>query len=80
VVGQDPQATNIDIAASYNDRYMYTLNAAAGTIRMSSVQDDGSPLSPGQQDGLPPSAGINGKAPANHWAGCAAWDVTTFFA
>ena len=63
VVGQTPTGSaNIDIAASFDGRYLYTLNAAAGTIGMFSVQDDGSLVSLGQQDGLLASAGINGIA------------------
>ena len=63
VVGQTPTGSaNIDIAASFDGRYLYTLNAAAGTIGMFSVQDDGSLVSLGQQDGLSASAGINGIA------------------
>ena len=63
VVGQDPTgSTNIDMAASYDGRYLYTLNAATGTIGIFSVQDDGGLVSLGQQDGLPAHAGINGIA------------------
>lgn len=63
VVGQTPTgSTNIDIAASSDGRYLYTLYAATGNIGIFSVQDDGGLVSLGQRDGLPPSAGINGIA------------------
>lgn len=63
VVGQTPtDSANIDIAASFDGRYLYTLNAAAGTIGIFAVQEDGSLVSAGQQDGLPASAGMNGIA------------------
>jgi len=63
VVGQNPAgSTNIDIAASGDGRYLYTLNAAAGVIGIFAVQEDGSLVSAGQQDGLPASAGMNGIA------------------
>lgn len=63
VVGQTPTgSTNIDIAASSDGRYLYTLYAATGDIGIFSVQDDGGLVSLGQQDGLPASAGINGIA------------------
>ena len=63
VVGQTPTgSTNIDIAASSDGRYLYTLYAATGNIGIFSVQDDGGLVSLGQQDGLPASAGINGIA------------------
>jgi len=63
VVGQTPTgSTNIDIAASEDGRYLYTLNGATGTIGIFAVQDEGSLVNLGQQDGLPASAGINGIA------------------
>jgi len=63
VVGQNPAgSTNLDIAASADGHYLYTLNGATGTIGMFVVQQDGSLVNVGQQDGLPASAGINGIA------------------
>jgi 6-phosphogluconolactonase len=63
VVGQNPTgSSNLDVAASADGRYLYTLNGAAGTIGIFAVQEDGSLLSVRQQDGLPASAGINGIA------------------
>jgi 6-phosphogluconolactonase (cycloisomerase 2 family) len=63
VVGQNPSGSaNIDIAASEDGHYLYTLNAATGVIGIFVVQDDGGLVSLGQQDGLPASAGINGVA------------------
>ncbi|MFZ0633472.1 MAG: beta-propeller fold lactonase family protein [Acidobacteriaceae bacterium] len=63
VVGQTPaDTTNIDVAASSDGRYLYTLYAATGAIGIFAVQEDGSLVSVGQQDGLPASAGINGIA------------------
>ncbi|MGB9145570.1 MAG: beta-propeller fold lactonase family protein [Acidobacteriaceae bacterium] len=63
VVGENPSgSTNIDIAAGGEGRYLYTLNTATGAIGMFAVEDDGSVVSLGQQDGLPASAGMNGIA------------------
>jgi 6-phosphogluconolactonase len=63
VVGQNPTgSTNIDIAASDDGRYLYTLNAATGVIGIFAVQEDGSLMNLGAQDGLPASAGNNGIA------------------
>jgi 6-phosphogluconolactonase (cycloisomerase 2 family) len=63
VVGQNPSGSaNIDIAASEDGHYLYTLNAATGVIAIFAVQDDGGLVNLEQQDGLPASAGINGIA------------------
>jgi 6-phosphogluconolactonase len=63
VVGQNPSgSTNLDIAASDDRHYLYSLNAVTGTIGMFAVQENGDLVSLGQQDGLPASAGINGIA------------------
>jgi 6-phosphogluconolactonase len=63
VVGQTPTgSTNIDIAASSDGRYLYALYGATGAIGIFAVQEDGSLVNLGQQDGLPASAGINGIA------------------
>ena len=63
VVVQNPTgSTNIDIAASDDGRYLYTLNAATGVIGIFAVQEDGSLMNLGAQDGLPASASINGIA------------------
>jgi 6-phosphogluconolactonase len=63
VVGQNPTGSaNLDIAASDDGRYLYTLNGATGTIGMFAVQEDGGLVNLGQQDGLPASAGLNGIA------------------
>jgi 6-phosphogluconolactonase len=63
VVGQTPTSSaNIDIAASADGRFVYTLNAGTGVIGIFAVQEDGSLVNAGQQDGLPASAGINGIA------------------
>jgi 6-phosphogluconolactonase (cycloisomerase 2 family) len=43
-------------------RYLYTLNAATGVIGIFAVQEDGSLVNLGPQNGLPASAGINGIA------------------
>lgn len=63
VVGQTPNGSlNIDIAASADGRYLYTLDAVAGSISIFAVQEDGSLANVGQQGGLPASAGLNGIA------------------
>jgi 6-phosphogluconolactonase len=63
VVGQTPAgSTNIDIAASSDGRYLYTLYGATGSIGIFAVQDEGGLANLGQQNGLPASAGINGIA------------------
>jgi 6-phosphogluconolactonase len=63
VVGQTPAGSlNIDIAASDDGRYLYTLDTVAGVISIFAVQEDGSLANLGQQDGLPASAGLNGIA------------------
>ncbi|HTY84906.1 MAG TPA: hypothetical protein VMB19_11845 [Silvibacterium sp.] len=63
VVGQTPTGSlNIDIAASDDGRYLYTLDTIAGVISTFAVQEDGSLVNLGQQDGLPASAGLNGIA------------------
>jgi 6-phosphogluconolactonase len=63
VVGQTPTGSlNIDIAASDDGRYLYTVDTIAGAISIFAVQDDGGLVSLGQQDGLPASAGLNGIA------------------
>jgi hypothetical protein len=41
---------------------LYTVDAVAGVISIFAVQDDGSLVNLGQQDGLPASAGLNGIA------------------
>jgi hypothetical protein len=73
-------STNIDIAASDDGRYLCTRNAATGVIGIFAVQEDGSLVNRGPQDGLPASAGINGMAPTNHWPGRSAWDAPAFSA
>ena len=63
VVGHTPSGSlNIDIAASADGRYLYTLDTVAGAISIFAVQDDGGLVNLGQQDGLPASAGLNGIA------------------
>ena len=63
IVSSNPTgSTNIDIAASADGRFVYTLNAATGIIGIFAVQEDGGLVNVAQQDGLPASAGINGIA------------------
>jgi 6-phosphogluconolactonase len=50
------------MAVSSDERYLYTLNAATGSIGIFSVQSDGSLINLDQFDGLQASAGLNGIA------------------
>jgi 6-phosphogluconolactonase (cycloisomerase 2 family) len=63
VVGTNPAgSTNLDIAASANGRFVYTLNSGAGSIGIFSVDHDGSLDGLGSVDGLPVAMGMNGIA------------------
>jgi 6-phosphogluconolactonase len=63
IVSSNPDnSTNLDIGVSSDGRFLYTLNAATGSIGMFSVQSDGGLVKFGQFDGLPASAGLNGIA------------------
>jgi len=63
VVGSNPAgATNLDIAASDNGKFLYTLNTAAGAIGIFMVDHDGNLVDLGPVTGLPASAGMNGIA------------------
>jgi len=63
IVSSNPDnSTNIDMAVSADGRYMYTLNAATGSIGVFAVQEDGGVVSLEQQGALPASAGLNGIA------------------
>jgi len=52
----------LDIAASANGRFVYTLNSGAGSIGIFSVDHDGSLDGLGSVDGLPVAMGMNGIA------------------
>lgn len=63
-VGSNPAgSTNIDVAASLDGRFVYTLNAATGTIGQFAVQEPNGELkSLGVAGQLPAASGFNGIA------------------
>lgn len=63
IVGANPGgSTNLDMAASSSGRFIYTLNTAAGSIGIFTLESDGTLQRVGEVDGLPASAGQNGIA------------------
>ena len=63
VVGQNPAgATNPDIAASGDGKFLYTLNAKVGTVGIFSIQNDGTLAPVGSAGGVTPNSGFNGIA------------------
>ncbi len=64
VVGFNPSgSTNLDIAISADGAFLYSLNAASGTIGIFAIRHaDGSLTSLGVVGGLPAGAGLNGIA------------------
>ena len=52
-------SSNIDITASADGRFLYSLNAATGAIGMFAIQSDGALTKLGTIRGLPASAGLN---------------------
>ncbi len=64
VVGLNPPgSTNLDITISSDGGYLYSLNAANGTIGMFAIRaSDGSLTNLGTAGGLPAGAGLNGIA------------------
>ena len=63
VVGKNPpNSTNIDLAVSNDNRFLYTLNGAAGTISVFAIQPNGSLVLKTLVSGLPASGGLNGIA------------------
>jgi len=63
VVASNPTgSTNLDIAASGDEKYVYTLNAATGAIGIFAVESDGGISALGAVDGLSASSGLNGIA------------------
>jgi 6-phosphogluconolactonase (cycloisomerase 2 family) len=63
VVGKNPpNSTNLDLAISNDERFLYTLNGAAGTIGIFAIQSDGGLILRNLVSGLPASSGLNGIA------------------
>jgi 6-phosphogluconolactonase (cycloisomerase 2 family) len=63
VVGKNPpNSTNLDLAISNDERFLYTLNGAAGTISIFAIQSDGGLILRNLVSGLPASSGLNGIA------------------
>jgi hypothetical protein len=55
-------STNLDIAVSADGAFLYSLNAAAGTVGIFQIQADGFLTNFGTLNGLPAGAGLNGIA------------------
>jgi 6-phosphogluconolactonase (cycloisomerase 2 family) len=63
VLGANPAgAGNLDIAVSSDGKFLYTLNSGNGTIGIFGIQKDGTLVSVGSIEGIPPQAGFNGIA------------------
>lgn len=57
-----PGSTNLDITVSADGDYLYSLNAASGSIGIFKIERDGRLTNYGVVDGLPAAAGLNGIA------------------
>ncbi len=63
IVGSNPPgSTNLDITISGDGQYLFSLNAAVGTIGVFAIRSDGTLDQPIEVEGLPPAAGENGIA------------------
>ena len=64
VVGLNPSgSTNLDIVVSLDGKFLFTLNAAKGTVGTFAIDSaNGNLTNLGTTGGLPASAGLNGIA------------------
>jgi 6-phosphogluconolactonase (cycloisomerase 2 family) len=62
-LGLNPSgSTNLDITVSADGAFLYSINAAAGSIGIFQIERDGSLTNFATQGGLPAAAGLNGIA------------------
>jgi 6-phosphogluconolactonase len=63
IVAANPAgSTNLDIAVSADGNFVYTQNSSAGTIRVWSINSDGTLKEVDSISGLPGMSGTNGLA------------------
>jgi 6-phosphogluconolactonase len=63
IVGNNPAGTtNLDLTASTDGKFLYTMNSSAGSVSIYRINQDGTLVGLGEIDGLPKTVGFNGIA------------------